>query len=287
MADGLISSASVGLKKMKSKSTKLRPSLSSVLLFLCLATATAQGQVRLKINLVAWGNDIRGLTLKTASGEPITARSFAYNKSIAYSGPQDLAIYQGEVKEDASAYSEHYKPAGAIPEEKEEKIDVTKVKDPFIKMLLERKLKEPELVSLVRLPVNSREITILLAPATQGVYQPYLINADSKSSPAGALAVHNLSGYPVRVEQLNGKQQCQLDPKGKFLLAADEKKAFRYKISYQDGDRWRVATNNIVRLPEDQKTQLIVLQSDNEYFKSTDGSKSGFLQVVVLKRKGS
>ena len=292
MGDDSRSSASVGSKKMKSKTTKLRPASPFVLLFLCFASMAAQGQVSMKINLVAWGDEIPGLTLKSSSGKGITAPSFAYGEALSYSGPQLLAIYQGEVEVEKPIYTEADMDGSGkldMPElpKRPVTVDPTAVDDPGLKALLTRKLEDPDLVALVKLPADSRHITILLAPSAQGTFQPYLIDDDPREVPSGALVVHNLSGFPVRVEQIAGRQQCELKPKGRFVLAADERDRFRYRISYKEKDSWTVATNNRVRLPDNQKTQLIVLQSDNNYFKSVDGTRGGFLQVVVLKRTES
>ena len=267
-------------------------SLSLVSLLFCLASASAQDepQVSMKINLVAWGNDITGLSLEKPSGDNTTAESFAYNETLKYAGPQLLAIYQQDVKQKKPDFSEEdADDPGMIrppePEKKEERIDITKAKDPITKLLLKRKIEEPKLVCLVKLPTNTKHVTILLAPATQRTFQPYVIDDNPRDLPAGALRVHNLSRYPVRVEQLNGPQKKQLKPKGNFLFGPDKRSRFRYEISYEKGnDVWEAATNNEVRLPKNQKTQLVVLQSNNDFFLSSDGTKSGFLQVVVLKR---
>lgn len=265
------------------------------LLFLLLINASAQdeAQVRAKIDLIAWGNKIPGLTLKNPSGETSAAFSFEYNKSLTYVGPQILAIYQLETKEeqppieDDDDYNDGYEEEPAPPQPAEDLVDIKNIKDPLIKSLFERKIKEPNLVSLVKLPTNSRHLTILLAPASGGTFLPYVIDDDPSKLPFGKLRVHNLTNIPILLEQLNGPQRCELRANEKFLLNADDANKFTYKLSYKKGDRWKAQQNNILRIPANSQNQFIVLQSNNQYFRSSDGSKGGFLQVVLLKRKAS
>ena len=51
----------------------------------------AESKVSLKIDLVSWGEDIPGLTIKK---EEVSALAFRYSKTIRYSGSQVLEISQ-------------------------------------------------------------------------------------------------------------------------------------------------------------------------------------------------
>jgi hypothetical protein len=42
--------------------------------------------------------------------------------------------------------------------------------------------------------------------------------------------------------------------------------------------------NNLLKVMPDEQAQMIILKSDDSYFKSSDGSRTGFLQVVTLRR---
>jgi len=271
---------------MKSKRMKFIAAL--ILFLLCTAPAFAQEEslVKMKIDLVAWGNEIPGLALKEPSGKTSTALSFTYNKSQNYSGPKILALYQLETKKE-SAYNDEEEEAIAElrPPKIDSEIDIRNSKNPLIIELFERRIKEPKLVSLIPLPTDSRHVTILLAPASEGTFQPYVIDDDPRKLPSGKLRVHNLSPFPIRMEQIRGKQRRQLQTKDKILFDADETNRFVYRLSYQRGDKWKVQTNNSVRVPENQQTQLIILKSQSQFFLSSDGSQQGFLQTALLKRK--
>ena len=49
----------------------------------------------MKIDLVAWGDDISGLSFKSGAGKgDITALGFRYSEPVPYSGPAVMEIYQ-------------------------------------------------------------------------------------------------------------------------------------------------------------------------------------------------
>lgn len=244
-------------------------------------------QVQTKVNLVAWGNSVPGLTLKAPSGKTTKALSFSYNESLSYSGPRILAIYQIETDEPAPTdEDDEDEPVEETrPIRPDKKIDISKSSNPLVKALFERREKEPELVSLVELPADSRHVTVLLAPASEGTFQPYVIDDDPRKLPKGKLRVHNLSAIPVRIEQIRGKQRCQLEPRDKFVFNSDERNRFIYRVSYKSGEKWKVQTNNSIRVPENEQTQLVVLKSESQFFVSSDGSQQGFLQFALLRRK--
>ena len=259
-------------------------------LFSLLAFASAQEQqVRLKVDLVSWGSPASGLTLKSLKGKTTKAESFTYNETLTYSGPQVLSIYQVEVEEPDEEEEENEggdeSPARPIaPPEPSKPVDLDKIKSPLVKRLFERRKKEPELVCLVSLPSDSRHVTILLAPSLQGTFKPYVIDDDPNKLPEGKLRIHNLTGFPVGIEQINGKQKAPIAPNKHFLFDPDDGDRFKYKISYMKGKEWKKVTDNVIRVPAEQQTQLVVLQSNNDFFVNTDGGRQGFFQYTLLQR---
>ena len=85
------------------------------------------GQVKMKINLVAWGNDVSGLTLKKPSGETTVARAFTYNETLNYSGPQVLSIYKIESERPVVGEGEEEEEGYVAPEPaaSEEAVDLS------------------------------------------------------------------------------------------------------------------------------------------------------------------
>ena len=66
-------------------------------LFLFAAPVRAEqgDNVSMKIDVVAWGDEIKGLSFKPGSGKgDISAMGFRYSTPVAYSGPVVMAIYQ-------------------------------------------------------------------------------------------------------------------------------------------------------------------------------------------------
>ena len=85
------------------------------LVFVAIASA-ASAQVSLKADLVSWGEDIQGLTLKSAGkGEPVTALAFRYSKPVHYSGPEVMEIHQDPAM--AAKATEGSQNSAAIPPE--------------------------------------------------------------------------------------------------------------------------------------------------------------------------
>jgi len=256
---------------------------------LCLALVSAalpaRGDVSMKIDVVAWGDDIGGLSFKAGKKEgKITARAFIYSEPVKYSGPRVLEIHQsgnGRVEQETVPMSAEDKEHESKPLiiEKPKKGEGSAVPEELAK----RRQKEPTLVALVLLPANTRRATVLLAPAAEGTYQGYVIDDDPSRLPLGKLRVHNLSPHTIAM-QFSGGQKKELKPRDTFLVEPSKGQTV-YQLAYQDSDDWTVQENNIIPVRPDEQTQLIVLKSDNQYFLSADGAAGGHLQIVTLRRQ--
>jgi hypothetical protein len=71
------------------------------------------------------------------------------------------------------------------------------------------------------------------------------------------------------------KQAVVIEPKNREVI---------YELAYEKDGEWIEQENNIAMVRDDEQAQLVVLQSDASFFTSTDGSKSGYLQTVILRR---
>ena len=237
------------------------------------AAAQSDAQVSMKVDLVAWGESIDGLTLKTAKGkDPVTALAFTYSKPVSYSGPVVLEIFKGTGGTPTPAPEGEPAPAPAA---------ASAIKDIAAELALRRK-KEPSLVSLAILPPASKHVTVLLAPAAGGTYQAYVIDDDPAKLPYGRMRIHNLSPLPVAM-RCNNKAANILKTKGSVVITPENKEVI-YELAYQKDGEWVTQENNIASVRENEQAQLVVLKSDADFFTSQDGSRSGYLQTVVLRR---
>jgi hypothetical protein len=238
------------------------------------AAAQSDGGVAMKIDLVAWGESIPGLTLKSAKGkDPVTALAFRYSKPVSYSGPAVLEIYKGSAPDAAPAPAGTPAPAATNP---------AAIKN-LAAELAERRKKEPNLVSLALLPPASKHVTVLLAPADAGTYQAYVIDDDPSKLPYGRMRIHNLSPLPIAMK-CNNKAASILKTKGS-VVATPVNKEVIYELAYQKDGEWITQENNIASVRDTEQAQLVVLKSDAEFFTSQDGSRAGFLQTVILRRE--
>lgn len=230
-------------------------------LLLPVLPASAQETVSMKLDLVAWGADIPGLSLKSGgSGNPVTAIAFRYSKPVTYSGPAVMQIHQeGGGSADGTANS------APIPPE-----------------LAKLREKDPSIVALAKLPSNSKRATVLIAPAQGGTYQTFVIDDDPSKLPFGKMRVHNYSPFKIAV-RCNGKQSMEMKTKDSFL-AEPQDGAITYELAYDKEGKWKMQENNIINVAKDEQVQFIVLKSDDKFFTSSDGSRSGFLQSVTLRR---
>jgi hypothetical protein len=270
----------------------MRSKLFSVLpiFSLLFAALTAQGQesVSMKIDVVAWGDSIGGLSFKSGKKKgTITAQAFTYSESVSYSGPKILEIHQsgsGKVAVDKGPGTAEDKDHESIPLPLEEpKGGKAAPQTPLGKELARRREEEPTLVALVPLPSNTRRATVLLAPIGDGTYQAYVIDDDPSKLPLGKLRVHNLAPMAIGLK-FSGGQKKALKTRDSFLVNAKNGQTI-YQLSYMKGDKWKVQENNIMAVRPNEQTQFIVLRSRNQYFLSSDGASGGFLQTVTLRRR--
>jgi len=240
----------------------------------------------MKLDIVAWGNSIGGLSFRAGETQgKITAEAFTYSEPVNYRGPRLLAIHQSgssgasDVRGPGTAEDAEHESVPLVIEKKS-----SGEESAVPEALAKRREKEPTLVSLVPLPANSRRATVLLAPAAEGTFTGYVIDDDPSQLPAGKLRVHNLSPHTIALQFGNG-QKVEL-ARGKTALAEAPGGQAIYRLAYLADGKWTIQENNILPVPENQQTQLIVLKSDNQFFLSTDGASGGYLQTVVLRRQG-
>jgi hypothetical protein len=257
------------------------------LLFLCAvaqpATAqTADGStpVSLKIDLVAWGADIPGLSVKAGTNNAgVTAMGFRYSKPVNYSGPNILEISQNAstaiANEDGGKHADE-----AVPEASPTKAGAISTDVP--PAIQERRKKNPSLVALAMLPTTSKRVTILMAPGPGGTFQTFVIDDDPTKLPFGQLRIHNFSPMTIAL-RCNGTAPKELKGKEAMLVAPQGNEVV-YELAYMKDDAWKMQENNLVKVMADEQAQMIILKSDVNYFKSSDGSRTGFLQVVTLRR---
>ena len=116
----------------------LRPAAAALLLG-TLSPARAQDGVSMKLDLVSWGDDIPGLTLKSAGkGTPVTAKAFTYTKPVSYSGPALLEIHQEAAANPKAAQAGAQNPAPIAPE-----LQALREKDPTIVALAKLPIADP------------------------------------------------------------------------------------------------------------------------------------------------
>lgn len=237
------------------------------------------------IDVVAWGHDIRGLSLgkPPTGGDLIHAQAFRYGEPVKYQGQQLLAIYQAEQPEEKaeqlSAEEEKLlarplRPMETTPSEVDGEIP---------KLLAERKKIEPSLVALVPLPANSRRITLLLAPGYQGTFHGQVIDDDPTRLTAGKLRVHNLSAHEIALKFGDHKKMHLKPADASFVETTG--KFVTYQLAYLLEAKWKIQESNVLPLSPNEQCQMIILRNDNPFFLSSDGSRSGFMQMVILRRQ--
>ncbi|MCU0796828.1 MAG: hypothetical protein MUF31_12945 [Akkermansiaceae bacterium] len=258
------------------------------LLSLCCLTgllrADEEPTVSLRLDIVAWGDAIHGLSVGTEREEKIIALPFTYSQPLKYSGPALLRLHHdGSVApvaesatptpEDESHTSKPLQPEKPGADSKELPIPAE---------LAQAREKDPTIAALVPLPRNSRRVTILLAPAAGGTFQPYVIDDDPSKLPPGKLRVHNLSPFPIAMQFSDGTK-TEVKRGGTALANARDGQA-AYRLAYQKDEEWIIQENNVIPIRENEQTQFIVLKSTNAFFLSKDGAAGGFLQTVLLRR---
>lgn len=171
-----------------------------------------------------------------------------------------------------------------LPEDEEpEPGESAAVKKGLALELENRRRKTPSLVALASLPPSGcTHATVLLAPADGVTYTAYVVDDDPSKLPLGKLRIHNLSPFEIMV-RCNGKQAKELKTRETHIVPAENQQMI-YELAYKLVDRWKFQENNVIPVRENEQTQMIVLRSANQHFRSSDGSTGGFLQIVTLRR---
>ncbi len=287
MAANSKSCPSAGFLRVKFNLLPAAACLAVMAFFPASAQNAGQPMVSMKIDLVAWGDDINGLTLKKGdSNGDLTALGFRYSTPVTYSGPLVMEIYQTgsaalapdvELSQDDKDHQLMPLIVEEAPPQPGEE-----ARTPIAIELEKRRLENPDLVALAQLPGRScKHATILLAPAAAGTFIAYVIDDDPSKLPAGKLRVHNLSPYDVAIA-CNGETK-ELKTRGSHVFnAVDE--TIIYELAYKQDDQWIVQENNILSVRPTDQLQMVILRSRNQFFLSADGSTGGFLQLVTLRR---
>lgn len=243
----------------------------------------------MRIDVVAWGDEIRGLALgQSGKANPLTALPFRYSQPVAYSGPVLMEIFKS-----GDGGASDNKPAPTAEDLEHESIPIPMPKRPAgdpeaapksaIAIELEKRRKEkPDLVSLAKLPANCRRATVLLAPAPDNTFQSYVIDDDPTKLPTGQLRIHNLSPHTIAL-RLNDAPAKELKTRATLLVPAVSEQVI-FELAYQADGEWKFQESNIIPVRANEQTQMIVLRSENQFFLSSDGGSSGYLQLVTLRR---
>ena len=264
--------------------------LVALLLFLVPAISAQEASVSMKIDLVAWGDKITGLSLKSGESKgTITALSFRYSAPVTYSGPALMEIHKAGGDETSNApepsaedKAHQLMPLLESPAEAASS-EAAKPKQGLALELEKRRAKDPTLVALAALPPSGcQRATVLLAPADAGTFIAYVIDDDPGKLPLGKMRLHNLSPVPISV-RCNGKVSKELKTREAFVVPAENGQII-YELAYKLGDEWKMQENNVIPVRDTEQTQMIVLKSTNSFFLSSDGGGGGFLQVVTLRR---
>jgi hypothetical protein len=251
-----------------------------------------QNEVSLRIDFVAWGDDIPGLVVKSGSKRtPVTALGFRYSAPVNYSGPAVMEIHKsGEATAaqplaQSSPEDKDHQLMPLIAEEPSDEANQAPNGNKWLTLLHQRREKEPQLAALCPLPQGSRHVTVLLVPAGSFTYHCHVINDDPSTLPPGSLRIHNLTPLSIAMRS-TGNLRKTLKPR-ESLLARNENQRFIYEVAYERDGEWIIQENNIISAPDNEQIQMIVLKSDHSYFRSSDGSSGGFLQIVTLRRKAA
>jgi hypothetical protein len=219
MADNSKSPRSVGFRRSKSNI-----SLFLSLLLMAVTLRAQEQTVSLMVDLVAWGDEIRGLSLKEVGAKGgATALSFRYSEPIAYSGPVLMEIHQSGAEstapvEDMSEDDKGHQLMPLLPKDvKPEPGANVHAKRGLALELEKRRKKAPTLAALATLPATGcRRATILLAPADEGTFTAYVIDDDPSNLPMGQLRIHNLSPFDLLL-RCNGRLGKVLKTRQSFI----------------------------------------------------------------------
>jgi hypothetical protein len=267
--------------------------MKALLLMLALAAPRLVAQeptVSLKIDIVAWGDDIAGLALQPGKSKgDVTALAFRYSTPVSYSGPVVMEIYKtgsgaaNKAPEPSAEDLEHQLQPLVAEVSKPAEGEAAKPKQGLALELEKRREKNPTLVALAALPASGcRRATVLLAPAEGGTFTAYVIDDDPSKLPLGQLRVHNLSPLNIAI-RCNGQVNKELKTR-ETLLVPGQNGQLIYELAYKLGEEWQTQENNIIPVRETEQAQMLILKSENSFFASTDGSTGGFLQIATLRR---
>lgn len=268
--------------------------MKSIFLIIALSAPRLVAQeptVSMKIDIVAWGDEITGLSLKPGtSKEGITALGFRYSTPVSYSGPILMEIFKSgsgiakTTPEPTAEDLEHQLNPLPTDDSQTASGDAAKPKQGLALELEKRREKQPNLVALAALPASGcRRATILLAPATGGTFTAYVIDDDPTKLPMGQLRIHNLCPLDIALRCNNGESSKELKTRESFVVKPRDEECF-YELAYKLGDQWKMQENNVIRIRDTEQVQMVILKSQNQFFLSSDGSGSGFLQIATLRR---
>jgi hypothetical protein len=287
MAANSPSLRSAGCPNRKSNIITVFGALLFPLLTLVSPLAAQPADVSLRLDVVAWGDEIGGLSFK--SGEKagsITALSFRYSKPIPYSGPALMEIYKngdGDTTPKPPPTAEDLEHE-MIPLKPEDYIvdKAAPAKQGLALELEKRREKAPNLVALAALPSGCARATILLAPAGDGTFIAYVIDDDPSKLPVGQLRIHNLSQHAVAMK-INGAPPKEIKTRSAIVVPVQNEQ-ISYDLAYQLNGEWKFQEHSFLQVFAKDQTQFIILRSNNSYFLSSDGSSGGYLQLVTLRR---
>jgi hypothetical protein len=282
---------SAGFHRLKSEISRFAKLMIGGIMAIPLMAESTRAQepgISMKIDLVAWGDDINGLSLKPGqSNATITAKAFRYSDAVAYTGPALMEIYKTsssgkqETIAQSTAEDKDHEMSPLMPEV-DKNARAAGQKSPLAQELEKRRQKDPTLVALAELPAGSRHATVLLAPAEAGTFIAYVINDDPSKLPLGQIRIHNLSPLPIAM-RLNGSPPKEIKAREALITPAKDQQII-YELAYKLGEEWKFQESNIQPVAANEQTQMIILRSDNRFFLSTDGATGGFLQTVTLRR---
>jgi len=248
----------------------------------------------MQIDFVSWGEDISGLEVREGkSGTPVTALAFRYSEPFKYSGPQILALALGQPSDevnrqkagDLEAWRRSMEEEGielpdAVFAPKEEQQAAVGGEIP--ESLAKAREEDPALAALVKLPTDSRRVTILLAPGPDSSLVPHVFDDDPARQPLGMVRVHNFSPHPISLRIVDGKTKELAS--GKNFLAPAPGAVFAYELAYKIEGKWKVQENNLVSIRPNQQMHMVVLRNGSSFFNSSDSSRGGFMQKALLRR---
>ncbi|MDB6079345.1 MAG: hypothetical protein JWO82_3092 [Akkermansiaceae bacterium] len=260
-------------------------------LFLSPLAAQDSTKVQATLDFVAWGEDLSGVEIAEGTQHvPATALAFRYSQPVKYNGSQVLSIYWNKGNAPAPppppappkgaptppAPAPVAPPKGTAPTGAGDE----KISDELAK----RREKEPTLAAIVPLIAGATQMTILLAPGPQNSFRCYVIDDEPTRFPWGKIRVHNYAAIPIGVRMNQGKM-TPLKNQESLIAPTGADGSLVYELAYPKDGKWKMQENNVLQVKPDEQVHFIVLQSDASFFRSSDGSKGGFLQSVTLRRQ--